>query len=259
MRALRRGGGDHDDRASGCRGRRRRGSSPAVTPTDCSAGPSAPAPPNSSAAQKQRDRVPAREDDQRHRHQALAGRDALVPAAGVVERQVGAADAGEGAAGGRGEEAHAGRRAGPWRAAASALSPTTRTIRPTRVLRNAHHRKTASATPTRNSDVDLQRRLHLRDVGPAAERDRRAGRARPAGCRACRRRRRGRCRSSISAMPMAMSLTLGKLADRSRGTGRSTRPGQRRRPARRARASRSGRRPHRRSSRRRRACPRGRD
>ena len=75
-------------------------------PTDCSAGPSAPAAPNSSAATKAAQRIPAREDDQRHRHQALAARQALVPAAGIVERQEGAADAGEDAAGGGGEQGH---------------------------------------------------------------------------------------------------------------------------------------------------------
>ena len=51
------------------------------------------------------DRVPAGEDHQRDRHQALARRNALVPAARVVERQIGPADTGQRAAGGGREQA----------------------------------------------------------------------------------------------------------------------------------------------------------
>src|ERR1700686_3089297 len=51
-------------------------------------------------------RAPARENDQRHRHQALAGREALIPRARIVERQERAADAGEEAADRGREKAH---------------------------------------------------------------------------------------------------------------------------------------------------------
>ena len=37
--------------------------------------------------------------------------------------------------------------------AEAALSPVMRTIRPQRVLASAHHRKTASAMPTKNSGL----------------------------------------------------------------------------------------------------------
>ena len=57
------------------------------------------------AAEQQRgddaaQRAPARENHQRHRHQALAGRQALVPRAGIGQRKERAADAGEKAADG---------------------------------------------------------------------------------------------------------------------------------------------------------------
>src|SRR5882672_3959724 len=51
-------------------------------------------------------RAPAREDDERDRHQALAGREALVPRARVVERQERATDAGEEAAERGGDKTH---------------------------------------------------------------------------------------------------------------------------------------------------------
>src|SRR6202453_135512 len=52
-------------------------------------------------------RIPAREDDERHGHQALPAREALAPAAGVVERQERPADAREEPAHRRRDEAHA--------------------------------------------------------------------------------------------------------------------------------------------------------
>ncbi len=61
----------------------------------------------------------------------------------------------------------------------------------------------------RQQRVDLQRRLHRRLVAPAAERDRRQSAAPAAGSAACRGRTPGPMPSSISAMPVAMSLTRG--------------------------------------------------
>ena len=59
----------------------------------------APAPPKSSAAPMQRRWAPAREDHQRHRYQPLAAGDPFVPATGIEQRQRGAAQAGDEAAG----------------------------------------------------------------------------------------------------------------------------------------------------------------
>src|SRR5216683_2758034 len=51
-------------------------------------------------------RLPARKDDERHRHQALPGGQPLVPRTRIIERQKSAADAGQKAAGRGGEKAH---------------------------------------------------------------------------------------------------------------------------------------------------------
>ena len=64
------------------------------------------------AAEEQRradaaQRAPAREDHQRDRDQALAARDAFVPAARIEQRQRGAAEPGDGAAGGGRRDADA--------------------------------------------------------------------------------------------------------------------------------------------------------
>ena len=124
--------------------------------------------------------------------------------------------------------------------AASALSPAMRTIRPQRVLREA---PTHSATRERDADeeqrVDLQRRAHLRDVAPAAERDRRRAAAPAAGCSGLPRKNARPVPNSISAMPMAMSLTRGSVQMQPCSSAEQ-RAGDGPRPARRARASRSG-------------------
>ena len=141
----------------------------------------------------------------------LAGRDALVPAARIIERQVGAADAGEDAAGRGRKQPDAVDRVAhrAWRR--RRCRRRCGRCRPRRVSRNAQ------AMHDRDSDADEEQRIDLQSAcAPAACRtSSRAGSpavaARPAGCRACRRRRRGRCRTSIMAMPMAMSLTRGKL------------------------------------------------
>ena len=75
-------------------------------PTDCSAGPEC-----SRGAEQQRGQhafqgIPAREDDERDSHQALARRQPLVPGTGVVEGEEGAGDAGQETAGGRRQETH---------------------------------------------------------------------------------------------------------------------------------------------------------
>ena len=141
-----------------------------MTPTDCSAGPNAPAPPNRSAAAKQPERIPAREDHQCHRHEALAGRDALVPAARIVERQIGPADGRQRAAGRRCEKAHG----------IGVQAHCARGIRT--VADHAQHEAGAGVfqgPPEEDGecgtddeeDVHVECRLHLRNRRPEAEGD----------------------------------------------------------------------------------------
>ena len=143
-------------------------------PTDCSAGPSAPAPPNSSAAHKQRIGIPAREDHQRDRHQALPAGQSLVPAPRVVEREERAADAGEEAAR---PWSTAMRtqvdRVRPWRAPRRPLSPAdAHDQAPARVGARPKPCRRRQHDADEEQRVDLQRGRDLRAVAPPAERDR---------------------------------------------------------------------------------------
>ena len=142
------------------------------------------------------ERVPAREDDERDRHQALAGRDALVPAARIVERQIGAADAGERRRRPRSPAGARSRRCSPWRAPRRRCRRRCARRGRCGCCANAHQRKHRKRRADEEEHVDLERRLR-----PAGRRTSRragspAGRARPAGCTACRRRRRGPCRTA---------------------------------------------------------------
>ena len=117
-------------------------------PTDCSAGPIAPAPPNSSAAPHAAQRAPAREDHQRHRDQALAAGDALVPAAGVEQRERCAAQAGDEAARRGGRDADARRPNSPARAWRWPSRPPCAPAGRRACRAKAHHmQRRASTTP----------------------------------------------------------------------------------------------------------------
>ena len=125
------------------------------------------------AAEEQRraeagERIPAREDHQRHRHQALAGGDALVPASRIIEREIGAADAGEHAAG-RGREqahpvdviAHGARRVGAVADGADDEADLG--------VAKAPPEQNGQRDADQEEDIDLERRLNLRDRRPGAE------------------------------------------------------------------------------------------
>ncbi|OHV14801.1 hypothetical protein BK022_23750 [Methylorubrum extorquens] len=93
--------------------------------------------------------------------------------------------------------------------AASALSPTTRRIRPALVLRNAHHRNTASAAPARNSTLT---RNAAWTCGRSDQKPKGiAGSGGAEGWMKGFPRKKARPEpNSISAMPIATSLTRGK-------------------------------------------------
>ena len=179
-------------------------------PTDCSAGPSAPAPPNSSEAPRQQHRVPAREDDQRHRGDALAAGQALVPAAGIVERQERAADAGEKAADHGRAQADEVRPSSPWRARHRRCRRRCARSGPSACCASAQTRMRRERDADEEQHVDRAARRAPAECR-STSRDRSTADAAPsAGSAACRDRRRARCRTASSAMPTAMSLTRGK-------------------------------------------------
>ena len=85
-----------------------------------------------------------------------------------------------------------------------------RTIRPKRVLRNAHHSSTASAAPTKNSGLicSADWTAGLSDHRPSCSDGRRGA----FGWMYALPRKKARpVPNSIMAMPMAMSFTLGSL------------------------------------------------
>ena len=193
------------------------------------------------AAEQQRraqaqQRIPTREDHQRHRHEALPARQALVPAAGIIEREKGAADAGEKAAEhGRAHPdaidrvAHGARGVGALADGAQDQAPAAGGERPDEQRRERH--------ADEEQHVDLERGPHLRDVAPPAEVDRRQDAAPIGWMSGLPRKKASPVPNSISAMPTAMSLTRGKPqiagVQQRRAARRRRRP-----PARRARASR---------------------
>jgi hypothetical protein len=93
--------------------------------------------------------------------------------------------------------------------AASELSPTTRTTRPARVLRKAHHKNNASSAPMMKSTLTLSaaRTCGKSDQKPSGI----AGRSGAEGwMKDFPKKKASPEPNSISAMPIAMSLTRGK-------------------------------------------------
>src|SRR5688572_11440154 len=94
--------------------------------------------------------------------------------------------------------------------AESEESPTTRRISPARVFLNAHHRNTASAAPIRNSTLTFNAACTWLEFDHQPKGI--AGRSGADGWMNGLPKKKARPDpNSISAMPMAMSLTLGNL------------------------------------------------
>ncbi len=120
-------------------------------------------------------RIPAREDHQRDRHQALAAGQALVPAARVEQRQVGAAHAGEEAARGGGDHAHAVDVQAHGARRLAALADHAQHHAPARAAQ-APPQQRRERGADQEQRVDLERGVDLLVRAPEAEVDRRQAR-----------------------------------------------------------------------------------
>ena len=141
-------------------------------PIDCSDGPK-----RARRAEQQRrgdaaQRVPAREDDERHRHQALARGQALVPRARIGERQERAADAGEKPANRCRQEPHQIDRNAHGARGRGAVAHRPHDQAPARVAESPGHQQLRATMPMKKQRIDLQGALQARAVAPEAERDR---------------------------------------------------------------------------------------
>jgi hypothetical protein len=129
------------------------------------------------AAEQQRrregtERVPAREDHQSHRHQALPRRDALGPAPRIIERQVGAADGGQRAAGRGGQQAHGVRVETHGAGGIGAVADDADDQADAGVAEGPVQGD-RQRDAQQEQDIHVECGLHLRDRRPPAERDRR--------------------------------------------------------------------------------------
>src|SRR5882672_3388627 len=125
------------------------------------------------AEQQRRDhalqRLPARKDDERHRHQALPGRYPLVPRTRIIERQEGAADAGQTSAGRGGEKAHQIDRYAHGTGGRRAVAGHAHDQPPFGVGERPRH-DDGDDDADDQQPIDLKRRGDLRTAGPRTER-----------------------------------------------------------------------------------------
>ena len=236
QRAIARAGRDHDRQRQHV-GRGVEQVVARVTPTDCSAGPSAPAPPNSSDAARQRTgssarRSPAPPPSGPGRSTGLRSSSPGRTATGTSRRRRRGSRPPSSRAGARA------RRRSPSRARRRRSHRPCGRPGPSACRRSTQRSATVASEADQEQRVDLQRRR-----APAARLHQPSANA--GRCGACGwisglpRKNASPMPNSISAMPTATSLTRGRRTDqRVQRAQQRRRP--RRRPARRATASRSG-------------------
>ena len=166
-----------------------------MTPTDCSAGPSAAAPPKANDAHRHSIGSQRAKITSATAVMPLTAGEALVPAAGIEQRQERAADAGEKAADHGGAQpnpqhgiAHRARGIRAFAGGADQQAPARGSKRPEQNRRERH--------ADQEQHIDPQRRPHLGNVAPPAEINRRQARARSARSAVCRDRTPDRFRTA---------------------------------------------------------------